>query len=167
MMPIMTHPPPTQDIVTPAWDTDGRPGSFSSAEKADIIAVWRAVSEDFAVFDIDVTTEDPGGVDWMRKSGSSDASYGRRICIGGTSESWLGVSIGGMAYVSRQRWRPACPAGKGRGGGRSSAAEVSRAGRLPVARWLGRQAWHSAWSCSACARPSSWACLRCVATCRR
>ena len=41
-------------IVTPAFDTDSKPASFSEAEQRDIIAIWRAVAEDFAPFDVDV-----------------------------------------------------------------------------------------------------------------
>lgn len=48
-------------ITTPPYDTDGNPSSFSAVEKANIYAIWRAVAEDYAVFDVDVTTEDPGG----------------------------------------------------------------------------------------------------------
>jgi hypothetical protein len=59
-------------ITTPPYDTDGSPG-FSAAEKANMVAIWRAVadsatwqsSEDFAAFDVDVTTEDPGGWGWL------------------------------------------------------------------------------------------------------
>ena len=48
-------------ITTPAYDADGNPASFSATEKAYMYAIWRAVAEDFAAFDVDVTTEDPGG----------------------------------------------------------------------------------------------------------
>ena len=48
-------------VTTPAYDTDGNPSSFSAAEKANMVAIWRAVAEDFAAFDVDITTEDPGG----------------------------------------------------------------------------------------------------------
>lgn len=48
-------------ITTPAFDRDGNPSTFSSSEHADIVAIWRAVAEDYAPFDVDVTTEDPGG----------------------------------------------------------------------------------------------------------
>ena len=43
-------------IHTPPYDTDGRPDTFSEAEAGDVIDIWRAVSEDYAPFDVDVTT---------------------------------------------------------------------------------------------------------------
>ncbi len=56
-------------ITTPAFDRDGNPSTFSSSEHADIVAIWRAVAEDFAAFDVDVTTEDPGElVCWRLRS---------------------------------------------------------------------------------------------------
>jgi hypothetical protein len=54
---------------------DNNPSVFSSRELLDIFAIWRGVSEDFAAFDVDVTTEFPG--DQVLKSS------GVRVCIGG------------------------------------------------------------------------------------
>lgn len=55
-----------------AWNTNGRPASFTSApysrdssaafnttELANIGEIWEQVAEDFAPFDVDVTTEEP------------------------------------------------------------------------------------------------------------
>jgi hypothetical protein len=39
---------------------DNSPTTWSASELSDILAIWRAVSEDFAPWDVDVTTEDPG-----------------------------------------------------------------------------------------------------------
>ena len=39
------------------YDLDNRPGSFSKAEVAAMAEIWRRISEDFAPFDVDVTTE--------------------------------------------------------------------------------------------------------------
>jgi hypothetical protein len=53
-------------INTPAFTLDSDTGSFTNAERAAIIAMWRAVAEDYAPFDLDITTEDPGGlVVWL------------------------------------------------------------------------------------------------------
>lgn len=41
------------------YDTDGNPSTFSNSEHADIQDIWRRVAEDFAPFDVDVTTEAP------------------------------------------------------------------------------------------------------------
>lgn len=48
-------------IITPPYGTDNLPGSFSLEEKKEIVAMWRGVAEDYAAFDVDITTEDPGG----------------------------------------------------------------------------------------------------------
>jgi hypothetical protein len=42
-------------ITTPAFDTDGQPESFNELEQLTIVAIWRAVAEDYAPFDIDVS----------------------------------------------------------------------------------------------------------------
>lgn len=86
------------DIVTPAFDLDGNPATFSDAERAVIQDVWRRVSEDYAAWDVDVTTEDPG-LEKIRRTASSDSAYGVRCVIGGSSSQWLGASAGGVAYV--------------------------------------------------------------------
>lgn len=85
-------------IVTPAFDTDGNPAAFSTAELTAIQDVWRRVAEDYAPWDVDVTTEDPG-IEKLRRTASSDAAYGVRCVIGGSSTQWLGASAGGVAYV--------------------------------------------------------------------
>ena len=42
------------------YNTDGKPETFSAAEVDEIVDIWRRVAEDFAPFEVDVTTEDPG-----------------------------------------------------------------------------------------------------------
>lgn len=86
------------DIITPAFDTDGSPSTFSSSEQAVIQEVWKRVSEDYAAWDVDVTTEDPG-LDLIRRTATSDSKYGVRCVIGGSSSQWLGSAAGGVAYV--------------------------------------------------------------------
>jgi PKD repeat protein len=86
------------DIVTPAFDTDGNPSTFSASEQAVIQDVWKRVSEDYASWDVDVTTEDPG-IEAIRKTSTGDANYGVRCVIGGSSSQWLGSAAGGVAYV--------------------------------------------------------------------
>ena len=41
------------------YDSDGDESSFSEAERSHITSVWQRVSDDFAPFNIDVTTEEP------------------------------------------------------------------------------------------------------------
>src|SRR5262249_49861207 len=41
------------------YDTDGNPAVFSDAELTTIQRVWLRVAEDYAPFDVDVTTQEP------------------------------------------------------------------------------------------------------------
>lgn len=85
-------------IVTPPYDTDGIPTSFSNTELGNIQDIWQRVAEDYAPFEVDVTTEDPGTAGIV-KSGSTDVNFGIRVCIGGSSDDWLGGGAGGVAYL--------------------------------------------------------------------
>lgn len=97
------------DIVTPAFDTDGNAAAFSTAEQTAIQNIWRRVAEDYAPFDVDVTTEDPG-VEALRRSGLGDTNWGVRVVIGGSSSQWLGAAAGGVAYVGSFNWTSDTPA---------------------------------------------------------
>ncbi len=76
------------DIDTPAFSLDANYGSFTDLEKAAIQDIWARVAEDFAPFEVDVTTEDPG-VDALINTGGSDAEWGVRVVVGGNG-SWMG-----------------------------------------------------------------------------
>jgi hypothetical protein len=41
------------------YDTDNKPKSFSNSEVTSMAEIWERIAEDFAPFDVDVTTEDP------------------------------------------------------------------------------------------------------------
>jgi hypothetical protein len=49
----------TKSYTALAYDTDGDRTTFSAAEQADIVQIWERVAEDYAAFDVDVTTEEP------------------------------------------------------------------------------------------------------------
>ena len=83
-------------IISPAYDTDGDRTSFSNAEMDRIQNVWRSVAEDYAPFDVDVTTEDPGQ-DAITRSSSTDDRYGTRVVM--TVDDFAGCGCGGFAYV--------------------------------------------------------------------
>lgn len=88
----------TTPIVTPAYDTDGKAG-FSSLELAAIQQIWARVAEDFAPFDVDVTTQAPPLGDIVN-SGGTDSRWGTRVAIGGSAMDWLGSQgVGGIAYI--------------------------------------------------------------------
>ncbi|MCP4284353.1 MAG: PKD domain-containing protein, partial [Gammaproteobacteria bacterium] len=46
-------------ISAKPFDLDGTPSTFAEAEREAIAEIWHRVAEDFAAFDIDVTTEEP------------------------------------------------------------------------------------------------------------
>ena len=83
---------------SPPFDLDGNEAAFNSTELNRIIGVWQRVAEDFSMYNIDVTTEDPG-IEALRKANSSDAAYGVRVVIGGSSSDWYGSGAGGVAFV--------------------------------------------------------------------
>ncbi len=87
-----------QDTWTaPAFSTDADPTTFSDAERAVVIDVWRRVAQDYAPFDVDVTTQDPGQ-DAITRSGSTDALFGTRVLIS-PDATQTQCGCGGRAYV--------------------------------------------------------------------
>src|SRR5262245_23003516 len=78
------------NVVTPAYDTDGSPASYSAAELAAIREIWARVAEDYAPFNINVTTVAPAVI------GNRVAA---RIAIGGSYSDWYGMAAGGVSYV--------------------------------------------------------------------
>ncbi len=79
------------------FDTDGIPYSFSSAELQRIQAIWQRVAEDYAPFDVNVTTE-AVPLDRITRAGSTDSVFGTTVLI----TSNVGVyncSCGGVAYL--------------------------------------------------------------------
>ena len=79
------------------FDTDGSPSTFSEAERAVIQDVWRRVAEDYAPFDVNVTTADPGEAALVRTDGA-DQVYGTRVVIDGDTPD-QSCSCGGYAYI--------------------------------------------------------------------
>jgi len=89
--------PGLPEFTTPAFDLDGDP-ALSPAEHAAIQLIWRTVAEDFAPFDVNVTTQDPGEGE-LAYSGPGDNLWGTRVVIGGSSDDWLGGGAGGIAFL--------------------------------------------------------------------
>lgn len=84
------------NIVAPAWDLDGSPGTFGTNECARIQMIWQRVAEDYAPFDVDVTTELADEA-ILTRSSTSDDVYGVRVLVSPIS-SYFG-NYGGIAYV--------------------------------------------------------------------
>jgi hypothetical protein len=88
------------NVVTPAYDNDFNPTSFSATEQQEIRNIWAAVAEDFAPFGINVTTHYYGSL------GNNEAL---KVAIGGDDDDWLvraetanptGTSVRGSFYNS-------------------------------------------------------------------
>ena len=82
-------------FTTPPFSLDANTAAFSAAEHAAIQYVWRSIAEDYAQFDVDVTTEDPG-VEGLKRASTGDANYGMRVVFGPDQNA---TGTGGQAYV--------------------------------------------------------------------
>jgi PKD repeat protein len=83
-------------ITALPFDLDGVPYSFSAAELERIQYIWQRVAEDYAAFDVDVTTEPPPA-DALTRSSSSDDTFGTTVLI--TQRTFYSCSCGGVAYI--------------------------------------------------------------------
>ena len=79
------------------YDIDGVPTSFSTTELQRIQYIWQRVAEDYAVFDVDVTTEEPT-VEALSRSDSSDETFGTTVVITDNNGVY-NCSCGGVAYI--------------------------------------------------------------------
>lgn len=89
----------TWNATTPPLDRDGDPNSLGAEELSFIESVWRIVAEDYAPFNINVTTVEPPEL----AEGVPDSVANRvamRLAIGGT-EAVLGYTGGGLAGMAR------------------------------------------------------------------
>ena len=94
---------PGGTIVAPPFDLDGTVSTaFSSTELNRIQGIWQRVAEDFAPFNVDVTTEEPAP-DLLNRTSSQDQFYGARAVI---TNSSIGIcsGCGGIAYVGVFNW---------------------------------------------------------------
>ena len=78
------------NVVTKVFDTDGDQTTFSTSELNAITEIWRRVAEDYAPFNIDVTTI---------ATGNQTNGVTAHIAIGGNYSDWFGQSAGGVAYI--------------------------------------------------------------------
>jgi len=85
-----------QNIVAAPYDSDGFPNSFSETERTKIILIWQRVAEDYAPFDVDVTTELLNEA-LLTRSSSSDEYYGVRVLIAPFTSIF--GNYGGISYV--------------------------------------------------------------------
>ena len=88
------------------WGRDTNSAEFSATEAATIQQAFASVTEDFAPFNVDVTTQDPG-VEGLRRTSSADTSYGIRVVVG---RNWMGVANSGYAQIGSFDWNSDTPA---------------------------------------------------------
>ncbi len=80
------------------FDANAVPGTFSDAERETIQIVWQRVAEDFAPFNVDVTTEDPGSAA-IKRTDANDLEFGTRLLVSNTDYVDT-CGCGGIAYLS-------------------------------------------------------------------
>jgi Ca2+-binding RTX toxin-like protein len=90
-------------IISPAYDTDGDVAVFSATERKDILGIWQRVVEDFAPFEVNVTTEAPN-IEDLKKSGNTDTRWGMRVLMTQNINMLDNTKLfssgpGGIAYV--------------------------------------------------------------------
>jgi PKD domain len=85
-------------IAVPAWDLDGSPSTFNAQERAVILEVWQRVAEDFAPFDIDITTAEPPA-DALARTSASDTAFGTRLLMSPPSGLNKACVCGGVSFV--------------------------------------------------------------------
>jgi hypothetical protein len=71
----------SQPVTTPVYDFDGDRTTFSTAELNAIFEIWARVAEDYAPFNINVTTVDPGHLTNGQVA---------KVAIGGNYTDWFG-----------------------------------------------------------------------------
>ena len=85
------------------YDLDGDPSTFNEAERAAIAEIWHRVAEDFAAFDIDVTTEEPlnfgPNTGRVLITSKTDANGRAMPSNSGGGVAYIGV-FGGFSYAS-------------------------------------------------------------------
>src|SRR5438034_6950235 len=124
------------NVTSPAYDRDGDPTSFSASELSSINEVWTRVAEDFAPFNINVTTVAPA---------SFDHGKTLTVVIGGSWSDWYGTQVKGASFV---------------GGFTSSDPNVAYVfakdigGGLP--RWVADQVSHESGHCFGLIHQSTW-----------
>ena len=85
------------DIQFPPYNTSGGSATFSNGELNEIITWWKYVVEDYAPFDVDVTTEEPP-LSALTKSGGGDQTWGIRCVM--TQETGGFGGFGGIAFLN-------------------------------------------------------------------
>lgn len=87
-----------ETLIDIAYTRDSNSGAFSNSELSQMREIWKLVAEDFAPFDVNVTTEDPG-VEALRRNGGGDSAWGGRS-LHTSNTNGVCSSCGGVAYIN-------------------------------------------------------------------
>ena len=125
-----TSPYDAPSVQLPGYSFEGSASTFSDAERTAIQNIWAVVAEDYAPFDVDVTTELPAA-SAIERSGPSDEVYGTRAVITGDTIGQASCGCGGFAYIGvfndhtdHSRYQPALAFTRGVGTSAKTVAEV-------------------------------------------
>ena len=94
-------------INSPAYSSDTDTLNFSPSELLVIERTFQRVSEDFAPFQVNVTTVAPS-VDDLRNTGGTDTKWGVRVVV--TKDVAFACGCGGIAYIDSFDWNSDTPA---------------------------------------------------------
>ncbi len=83
-------------IVSPPYDISGDPDTWSATELSYVRRAWALVSEDFAPWNVNVTTIEPS-VEDLRRSGAGDTRWGARVVF--TEDTFANCGCGGHAFI--------------------------------------------------------------------
>jgi hypothetical protein len=84
------------NVTAPLFDTDGDSTTYSDAELQAIYTAWSKAAEDYAPFNVDVTTVEPPELAPGMPASAADGKA-IRVAIGGNG-SWYGAGSG-VAYI--------------------------------------------------------------------
>ena len=94
-----------QDGVAPAthagWDPDRNGAGFTDRERGLVQEIWSRIAEDYAPYDVNVTTADPGEAALTRSS-AGDHRFGMRVLFSDSTALFDAVTSGstvGLAYI--------------------------------------------------------------------
>jgi hypothetical protein len=86
-------------FTSPPYQLDGdRSTRFTAREQEQIRRAWETVAEDYAPFDVNVTTKDPGQAALTRSS-ASDKAFGSRVVVTAGGPLYARCGCGGIAYL--------------------------------------------------------------------
>jgi hypothetical protein len=93
-------------INSPAYSSDADTANFSASELTVIERTFKRVAEDFAPFQVNVTTVAPT-IDDLRNTGGTDAKWGVRTVV--TRDVAFNCGCGGIAYIDSFDWNSDTP----------------------------------------------------------